>query len=59
MHILNFLLALPLVIKNYDLPVCVNCYYFIENKMNNQNDIIPDNNLGRCKLFSAKKYCYL
>jgi len=54
MYILNFLLALPLFIKNNDLPCCVNCIHFIEHKNNYPYDPIPDNNLGKCKLFGTK-----
>ena len=54
MYILNFLLAVPLFIKNNDLPCCVNCIHFIESKNNYPYDTIPDNNSGKCKLFGVK-----
>jgi hypothetical protein len=55
MYILNFLLALPLFIKNNDLPCCVNCIHFIESENNYPYDPIPDNNnFGKCKLFGIK-----
>jgi hypothetical protein len=48
MYILNLLLAVPLFIKNNDLPCCVNCIHFTENKNNYVNS------LGKCKLFGVK-----
>ena len=54
MYILNFLLAVPLVIKNNDLPCCVNCIHFIEYKNNYPFDSRPDNQMGKCKLFATK-----
>jgi hypothetical protein len=52
MFVLNFLLAVPLFIKNNDLPCCVNCIHFIENK--NNYDPVSDYKFGKCKLFGVK-----
>lgn len=41
-------------IKNSDLPVCVNCIHFIENKMNYPYDAVLSNDLGKCKIFGKK-----
>jgi len=57
MNILYLLLCIsktPFFIKNANLPSCVNCIHFIEDKTNYPYDQLADNKYGKCKLFGYK-----
>jgi hypothetical protein len=42
-------------IKNSDLPSCVNCVYFISNKMYKPYNLLSDDSsYGKCKMFGVK-----
>ena len=50
--ILKIIFSTKLFIKNTNLPICINCLYFIEHKNNYPYDPISDDKLyGRCKKF--------
>lgn len=45
---------IPNFIKNANLPSCINCVYFIDDKTNYPYDQLSDNKYGKCKLFGHK-----
>lgn len=45
--------TVPLSIKTKQLPLCINCKFFIEHKGNYLYESVYDDNYGRCKHFGS------
>ncbi len=47
----------PIFIKNFNIPVCINCVHFIKDVNNYPYDPPPDDNkYGKCKVFGQNNF---